>query len=180
MRTLLRKLFSGGGTQHTHSSKPAAARQVVPGEPFVINLYDDRLVVHRPDGQREELAWDALERVIVRVSDRAPWAGPAWLILAGDAESKQGCVAPMDAANSDALVAHLQTLPGFHQQKLDNALRDAAAGKSRTDAVLWKRIAADKADTAQPGEEAPDDKHRDPDAQHQHQHQSQPQPGAQL
>jgi len=180
MRTLLRKLFSGGGTQHTHSSKPAAARQVVPGEPFVINLYDDRLVVHRPDGQREELAWAALERVIVRVSDRAPWAGPAWLILAGDAESKQGCVAPMDAANSDALVAHLQTLPGFHQQKLDNALRDAAAGKSRTDAVLWKRIAADKADTAQPGEEAPDDKHRDPDAQHQHQHQSQPQPGAQL
>jgi hypothetical protein len=168
MRTLLRKLFSGGGTQHTHSSKPAAARQVVPGEPFVINLYDDRLVVHRPDGQREELAWDALERVIVRVSDRAPWAGPAWLILAGD------------AANGDALVAHLQALPGFHQQKLDNALRDAAAGKSRTDAVLWKRIAADKADTAQPGEEAPDDKHRDPDAQHQHQHQSQPQPGAQL
>ena len=180
MRTLLRKLFSGGGTQYTHSSKPAAARQVVPGEPFVINLYDDRLVVHRPDGQREELAWAALERVIVRVSDRAPWAGPAWLILAGDAESKQGCVAPMDAANSDALMAHLQTLPGFHQQKLDNALRDAAAGKSRTDAVLWKRIAADKADTAQPGEEAPDDKHRDPDAQHQHQHQSQPQPGAQL
>ena len=180
MKTLLRKLFSGGGTQHTHSSKPAAARQVVPGEPFVINLYDDRLVVHRPDGQREELAWDALERVIVRVSDRAPWTGAAWLILAGDAESKQGCVAPMDAANSDALMAHLQTLPGFHQQKLDNALRDAAAGKSRTDAVLWKRIAADKADTAQPGEEAPDDKHRDPDAQHQHQHQSQPQPGAQL
>ncbi len=161
-------------------ASPQQRGEVVPGEPFVINLYDDRLVVHRPDGQREELAWDALERVIVRVSDRAPWAGPAWLILAGDAESKQGCVAPLDAANGDALVAHLQALPGFHQQKLDNALRDAAAGKSRTDAVLWKRIAADKADTAQPGEEAPDDKHRDPDAQHQHQHQSQPQPGAQL
>lgn len=170
MRTLLRKLFSGGGTQHTHSSKPAAARQVVPGEPFVINLYDDRLVVHRPDGQREELAWTALERVIVRVSDRAPWAGAAWLILAGDADSKQGCVAPLDAANGDALVAHLQALPGFHQQKLDNALRDAAAGKSRTDAVLWKRTAANADNT---GEEAPDDKHRDPE------HPSQPQPGAQ-
>jgi len=181
MKTLLRKLFSGGGTQHTHSSKPAAARQVVPGEPFVINLYDDRLVVHRPDGQREELAWDALERVIVRVSDRAPWTGAAWLILAGDAESKQGCVAPLDAANGDALVAHLQALRGFHQQKLDNALRDAAAGKSRTDAVLWKRAAANAAnaanaaDTAQSGEEAPDDKPRDP----QHQSQSQPQSGAQ-
>lgn len=161
MKALLRKLFSGGGTPSTDRNKPAPTRQAAPGEPFVINLYDDRVVVHRPDGQREELAWDALERVVVRVSDRAPWAGTAWLILAGDAESKQGCVAPLDAANHDALVARLQTLPGFHQQKLDNAMRDAAAGKSRTDAILWKR---DWPAAAATGEEAPDDRSRD-DAQ---------------
>lgn len=133
---------------------PAPARARAAREPFVINLYDDRLVVHRPDGQREELAWDALERVVVRVSDRAPWAGTAWLILAGAPQSSQGCVAPLDAHNHDALVERLQALPGFQQQKLDNALRDAAAGKSRSDAILWKRGAA-------ASEPAPDNAHDD-------------------
>ena len=36
-----------------------------------------------------------------------------------------------------------QELPGFHQQKLDNAMRDATSGKSRTDANLWKRSEAE-------------------------------------
>jgi hypothetical protein len=39
--------------------------------------------------------------------------------------------------------ARLQELPGFHQQKLDNAMRDATLGKSRTDANLWKRSEAE-------------------------------------
>jgi len=165
MMTLLRKLLGGAGhsSQRSNPHQRTATRHAAPGEPFVINLYDDRVVVHRPDGQREELAWDALERVIVRVMDRAPWAGAAWLILAGDADSRQGCVAPLDAANRDALVTRLQTLPGFSQQKLDNALRDAAAGKSRSDAILWKRGLPTPA-----AEEANDDNHRESDPQPRH------------
>ncbi|MDF3839782.1 hypothetical protein P3W85_43625 [Cupriavidus basilensis] len=133
----LRKVLPVGNRAQT-SRAPAYD----PAQPFVINLYDDRLVVHRPDGQREELAWDALERVVVRVSNREPWAGPAWLILVGDSApdgTPQGCVIPLNAVNQAALVARLQALPGFSQQKLDNALRDAEAGKHRTDANLWKR-----------------------------------------
>jgi hypothetical protein len=149
MKTLLSKLFGVGTPKHRSTVHP-----VDPNQPFVVNLYDDRLVVHRPDGQREELAWDALERVVVRVSDRAPWAGTPWLILAGDAQSQQGCVVPMTAANHDALVQRLRQLPGFHQQKLDNAMRDAAAGKARTDANLWKRGQTAAADTAPAQEEA--------------------------
>ncbi|WP_342052176.1 MULTISPECIES: hypothetical protein [unclassified Cupriavidus] len=146
----LRKLFpsdgaaanGNNGNTANHAARRAAAataRRADSGEPFVINLYDDRAVVHRPDGQREEVSWDALERVIVRVSDRAPWAGTAWLILVGDGDSKQGCVVPLDAANHDALLRHLRDMPGFNEQKLDNALRDAEAGRSRSDAILWKR-----------------------------------------
>ena len=100
MKALLSKLFGVGTPKHRSTVHP-----VDPTQPFVVNLYDDRLVVHRPDGQREELAWDALERVVVRVSDRAPWTGTPWLILAGDAQSQQGCVVPMTAANHDALGA---------------------------------------------------------------------------
>ncbi|RZT43104.1 hypothetical protein [Cupriavidus agavae] len=149
MKALLSRLFNTGTTRHR-----TAVPQVDPNQPFVVNLYDDRLVVHRPDGQREELAWDALERVVIRVSDREPWAGKPWLILAGDAESQQGCVVPMAAANFDALLQRLQQLPGFHQQKLDNAMRDAGAGKTRTDANLWKRGEAAPA-AAAPAQEAP-------------------------
>ncbi|WP_441619064.1 hypothetical protein [Cupriavidus sp. RAF12] len=146
MMDWLRNRFfnAGGGTP--------AARRVDPNVPFVINMFDDHVVVHRPDGQREEISWDALERVVVRVSDRAPWAGTAWLILAGDAASQQGCVVPLDAANHDSLVERLQALPDFNQQKLDNAMRDAAAGRSRSDAILWKRAAAStEAATPAPG-----------------------------
>ncbi|AOY91752.1 hypothetical protein BKK79_08025 [Cupriavidus sp. USMAA2-4] len=128
----LRNLLSGG--------RPAAAHpQATPDEPFVINLFEDRAVVHRPDGQREEVTWDALERVVIRVSDRAPWNGALWLILVGAADSGQGCVVPAAAVNYGALLARLQALPGFDQHKLDNARRDADAGKSRSDAICWKR-----------------------------------------
>jgi len=78
----------------------------------------------------------------VRVSNREPWAGKAWLILVGDPNADgapRGCVVPLDAANHTALVERLQAFPGFNQQKLDNALSDAAAGKHRTDANCWKR-----------------------------------------
>ncbi|KWR87326.1 hypothetical protein [Cupriavidus sp. IDO] len=130
----LRRILPGGS-----QSGNAPARRHDPSEPFVVNLYDDRVVVHRPDGQREELEWDVLKRVVVRVSDRAPWTGTAWLILAGAADSAKGCVVPLNAANHAALLERLQALPDFNQQKLDNALRDAAAGKSRSDAICWKR-----------------------------------------
>lgn len=139
----LRRIFPGQARAGSNAGNP---RRPDPSEPFIINLFDDRVVVHRPDGQREELAWDALERVVVRVSDRTPWAGTAWLILIGTPDSGQGCVVPLDAANHAALVERLRALPGFNDQKLDNALRDAAAGKSRSDAICWKRGAQ-----AQPG-----------------------------
>ncbi|WP_454720044.1 MULTISPECIES: hypothetical protein [Cupriavidus] len=145
----LRKVLPGGGRADT-----PPARHYDPSQPFVINLYDDRVVVHRPDGQREEVEWNALERVVVRVSNREPWAGSAWLILIGDPAAdgaQQGCVVPMTAVNHAELVARLQALPGFSQPKLDNALRDAAAGKHRTDANLWKRGAQ-----PEPGTDATD------------------------
>ncbi|MBP0635114.1 hypothetical protein [Cupriavidus sp. AcVe19-6a] len=134
----LRRIFPGQGRARASASPPRD-----PSEPFIINLFDDRVVVHRPDGQREEIAWDTLERVVVRVSNREPWAGAAWLILVGAPDSGQGCVVPADAANYAALLEQLRALPGFNQQKLDNALRDAAAGKSRTDAICWKRGAGE-------------------------------------
>lgn len=150
MKALLSRLFGIGTTKHRSTPHP-----VDPNQPFVVNLYDDRVVVHRPDGQREELAWDALERVVVRVTNRGPWSGTPWLILVGDAASQQGCVVPMSAANTDALVQRLQQLPGFHQQKLDNAMRDAAAGKSRTDANLWKRGEAAAPEQEEANHDAP-------------------------
>ncbi|MDQ0143714.1 hypothetical protein [Cupriavidus necator] len=136
MISWLRKILPG---QTGTGGQAGSARRPDPTEPFIVNLYDDRVVVHRPDGQREEIAWRVLERVVVRVSDRAPWAGTPWLILIGEPGSGQGCVVPFDAANHAALLEQLRALPGFNQQKLDNALRDAAARKSRSDAICWKR-----------------------------------------
>jgi hypothetical protein len=139
----LRKLFPAG------RNAPAQEKQAAPTGPFVVNLHEDRLVVHRPDGKREEVSWQGLQRVIVRVAARGPWAGAPWLILVG--ASGQGCVVPLDAAkavNPEALLAHVQTLAGFDAGELADALQDAADGKTRPDAVLWQRRAAKSSDKA--------------------------------
>lgn len=137
MVSWLRKLFGGADGNAT-----ASRTQAEPEQPFIVNLFDDRLVVHRPDGQREELEWQALERVVARVSRRAPWTGKAWLILVGEERAdgrQQGCVTPLDAVNHEALLARLRALPGFDQAMLDNALRDARNGRTREDVVCWQR-----------------------------------------
>lgn len=146
MVSWLRKLF-GGADGNTTASQAHAE----PEQPFIVNLFDDRLVVHRPDGQREELEWQALERVVARVSRRAPWTGKAWLILVGEERPdgrQQGCVTPLDAVNHEALLARLRALPGFDQAMLDNALRDARNGRTREDAVCWQRGDAGTAEAA--------------------------------
>jgi len=143
MVSWLRKLFGGADGNAT-----ASRTQAEPEQPFIVNLFDDRLVVHRPDGQREELEWQALERVVARVSRRAPWTGKAWLILVGEERPdgrQQGCVTPLDAVNHEALLARLRALPGFDQALLDNALRDARNGRTREDVVCWQRQAAEGA-----------------------------------
>ena len=144
MVSWLRKLFGGADGNTT-----ASRAQVEPDQPFIVNLFDDRLVVHRPDGQREELEWQALERVVARVSRRAPWTGKAWLILVGEERPdgrQQGCVAPLDAVNHEALLARLRALPGFDQAMLDNAMRDARNGRTREDVVCWQRGEAEASD----------------------------------
>ncbi|MCD9122867.1 hypothetical protein [Cupriavidus sp. UGS-1] len=137
MVSWLRKLFGSADNNAT-----ASRTQTEPEQPFIVNLFDDRVVVHRPDGQREELEWRALERVVARVSRRAPWTGRAWLILVGEERPdgrQQGCVTPLDAVNHEALLSRLRALPGFDQALLDNALRDARNGRTREDVVCWQR-----------------------------------------
>lgn len=144
MVSWLRKLFGGADGNTTVSST-----QSEPEQPFIVNLFDDRVVVHRPDGQREELEWQALERVVARVSRRAPWTGKAWLILVGEERPdgrQQGCVTPLDAVNHEALLARLRALPGFNQAMLANAMRDARNGRTREDAVCWQRGEAEASD----------------------------------
>ncbi|MBY4898911.1 hypothetical protein [Cupriavidus sp. AU9028] len=143
----IRKLF-GRAQEATDAQAPA--------QPFIVNLFDDCVVVHRPDGQREEVQWQHLASVVVRVSARAPWTGRAWLILPGDVGAdgrQQGCVAPFDAMNFDTLLTRLQALPGFDRAALDQALDDARAGKTRADTVCWDRaqsIAAAEQPVEQP------------------------------
>lgn len=146
----LRRLFGNGEARDEAATGDG---KVPAAEPFIVNLFDDRVVVHRPDGQREELEWQALSQVVVRASSRAPWSGKAWAILIGDGAADgrpRGCVAPLDAINHEALVARLTALPGFDHAALEHAMRDARNGRARADAVCWQRSDAD--DPAQPGE----------------------------
>lgn len=146
----LRRLL-GGGADTRADAAPAAE----PAQPFIVNLFDDRVVVHRPDGAREEVEWQRLSRVVVRVTNRGPWAGKAWLILIGDEGAdgrQQGCVAPLDAMNHEALVERLAALPGFERAPLDRASRAARTGGHRDDALCWQRGAGNGSTTHDDGE----------------------------
>ena len=134
MMTFLQRLFGAGRHRPTAQPGSEAERPLDPDAPFIASLHDDRVVVHLPNGKREEVEWAKLETVVARHMDEGAWANDGWLILVGTKKSRQGCVVPSRAENFAALLERVQALPGFDTEACARTL--AAPGP---DAVCWQR-----------------------------------------
>ena len=110
-----------------------SARRLVPESLFVVRLGDDDVVCERPDGTRERVTWDDLQRVeIVNTSDGPMRPDTFWLLI-GDAG---GCAIPWGATGERQLLDRLQKLPGFLNAAVISAATDA--GDARR--TCWERV----------------------------------------
>lgn len=134
MMGFLQRLFGASERSSQTAAETQGDAPVDPNAPFIASLHDDRVVVHLPNGKREEVEWNKLETVVVRHMNEGSWADESWLILIGTKKSRQGCVVPSHAENFAALLDRVRALPGFDTEACERTL--TAPGP---DAVCWER-----------------------------------------
>jgi hypothetical protein len=84
------------------------------------------------DGRVEAVRWDRLTAVLIKTTSEGPFAEDIFFVLVESPES--GCVVPQSLA-TDELVSRLQSLPGF-----DNAqMIEAMGSTAESDFVVWRR-----------------------------------------
>jgi hypothetical protein len=100
-----------------------------------VDVTEDGVTRTLSDGRVESVTWDALTEVRVVTTSQGPFAEDVFFVLAA---GESGCVVPQSHA-SEALLAVLQALPGFDNEKLIEAMGSA------TDAefVCWRRTRPD-------------------------------------
>lgn len=136
MMGFLQRLFGAGarGSRQSANGRQHNEQAVDPNAPFIASLHEDRVVVHLPNGKREEVEWDKLETVVARHNNEGTWANDSWLILVGTKKSRQGCVVPSRAENFQALLTRVKALPGFDQEACTKTLAEPGP-----DVVCWSR-----------------------------------------
>jgi hypothetical protein len=113
-----------------HASEPR-----VPLEPesrFVVRLSDAEVVCERPDGKVERVGWADLQKVEVVTTGDGPFAPDVFWVLHG---TDSGCAVPQGATGDTQLLERLQTLPGFD----NHALIEAMSSTSNRSFLCWQR-----------------------------------------
>ena len=114
-----------------------AASRLQPESQFVVTVDDKGVCCQRPSGDTESVTWDDLDAVIVETNDTGPWGADVLWLLIGD-NGSSGCVIPQGATGEPALLAKLQSLPGFDNEQLIAAMSSFGNQKF----LCWRRSAA--------------------------------------
>ena len=89
---------------------------------FVVRVDVAGVVCERPDGTREGVTWDDLERVeIVSTSEGPRFPDTFWLLVG----KVGGCAIPWGATGEADLLERLQQLPGFDNSAVIGAASEA-------------------------------------------------------
>ena len=112
-----------------------APRSLDPESRFVVaRMSETEIVCERPDGKTERVGWGDLQRVEILTTSDGPIAPDVFWILHG---TVGGCAIPHGATGDRELLERLQTLPGF-----DNATLIEAMGSTTERRFLcWQRAA---------------------------------------
>ncbi|MES2507339.1 MAG: hypothetical protein V4599_11585 [Verrucomicrobiota bacterium] len=112
----------------TDKDQPAA--RLMPESSYVVVLDEQEIVCNRPDGTQERIAWDNLQKVEILTTEDGPFAPDRFWVLHG---KHSGCVIPQGATGDAKLLAQLQTLPGFD----NGAVIEAMGSTSNATFVCW-------------------------------------------
>ena len=106
-----------------------------PEAAWVVSLSDEGVSCVRPNGVVEAIGWDDLKKVIIVTTDEGPFAADVMWLLLGE---KSGCMIPLGATGEDQLIERLQTLPGFDNE----AMIEAMSSTSNRKFVCWEKSGA--------------------------------------
>src|SRR5699024_12481313 len=84
------------------------------------------------DGSRESITWTILASVMIRVKPESPWQEDVFFMLANP--DGTGTAVPSSDPAAEALLEHLQLLPGFDHDRFVEALTTDADEAY----VVWK------------------------------------------
>lgn len=99
---------------------------------FVVRVDAAEVVCERPDGTRERVNWDDLERVeIVSTSEGPRFPDTFWLLVG----KVGGCAIPWGATGEAQLLERLQQLPGFDNTAVIGAASDSTDARR----TCWER-----------------------------------------
>jgi len=98
-----------------------------------VEMTEGLVVCRRSTGLTESVRWSELDEVSILITSEGPWACDFFWVLLGQSET--GCVIPNDAQGIEALIPHLQKLPGFN----NSAVIQASTCTDDKKFLCWKR-----------------------------------------
>ena len=122
--------------QYPSETQPRARaqRRLEPESQFIVRLSDSEIVCERPDGEVERVSWADLQKVEVVTTSDGPFVPDVFWVLHGTAG---GCAVPQGATGDRQLLERLQTLPGFD----NGAVIEAMTCVSDRRFLCWQRAA---------------------------------------
>ena len=90
-----------------------------PEHEIIVTITGQEISCRRPDGLVESVAWDDLRAVLLQTTSEGPFSVDVYWILVGN---RSGCVIPQGANGEQALLARLQTLEGFDNDMVIQAM----------------------------------------------------------
>ena len=97
-----------------------------------VRVDDTGVVRHLADGSEESVTWEGLAAVMIRVMPESPWQEDVFFMLANP--DGTGTAVPSSDPAAEALLEHLQLLPGFDHDRFVEALTTDADEAY----VVWK------------------------------------------
>ncbi len=99
-----------------------------------VEIVGQIITFHHPDGELQQVAIEDLTEVGVLTTDEGPFAEDVYFVLLG-AKANQGCAIPQGVTGAEDLLMLLQTIPGFKNEALIEAMGCTANNKF----LLWKK-----------------------------------------
>jgi hypothetical protein len=103
-------------------------------QPERIVITEESVTRIRPDGVQESVRWGDLVEVGIVTTDEGPYSEDVFFLLLTSAR-EAGCVVPQGAEGAEALLGHLQRLPGFDNE----AVIKAMGCTSNARFVCWRK-----------------------------------------
>lgn len=102
----------------------------------VVTADDAAITAAYPDGRRESIAWNDVQRIAIETNDSGPWGADLWWLFEG---TSQRCAYPQGATgDQETLVTLSQRFPGFR----DDVVIEAMGCTANARFVCWERSRA--------------------------------------